>query len=190
MRLSGTAGTVVDSCTFDSPGGNGLMISGYNRGVKVTRNEFAWTGASAIVSLGLGGSRIDGSAPDFPEGTLIEGNLFREISVFVKQSGAYYHGVSANVTFRGNVGMNAARALVNINDGAFGGHLLEKNLLFNAVREVRDCLCSVALPVASGRLHTATQSLIHCPPIDLQTHDHGPINCECRLVLGSSGAGG
>ena len=41
-------------------------------------------------------------------------------------------------TLRGNVGYNAARALVNINDGAFGGHLLERNLLFNAVRETHD----------------------------------------------------
>ena len=33
---------------------------------------------------------------------------------------------------------NAPRAHININDGYGGGHLIEGNLLFNAVRETSD----------------------------------------------------
>jgi hypothetical protein len=47
-------------------------------------------------------------------------------------------GVSANLTLRGNVIFNAARAGVNINDGFAGGHLLTQNLIFNTVRETND----------------------------------------------------
>ena len=113
LRLSGTEGVRVLSCVFDAPGGNALMLSGHNRATTIQGNSFAWTGSSAIVSAGTGGGELTGG-DDFPEGTLIEGNLMREIAVYVKQSGALYQGVSANLTLRGNVMFNAARAAVNI----------------------------------------------------------------------------
>ena len=137
LRLSGTEGASVLSCVFLAPGGNALMLSGHSRRTTIAGNHFAWTGASAIVSAGLGGDSATGGA-DYPEGTLIAGNLMREIGVYVKQSGGLYQGVSANLTLRGNVMFNAARAAVNLNDGFAGGHLLTQNLLFNAVRETND----------------------------------------------------
>lgn len=138
VRLSGTTNTQVLNCVFWAPGGNGLMISGFNRATNVSNNHFAWTGASAIVSAGLGGGNISANSPEYPEGTLIQGNLAREIGVYVKQSGFYYQGISANVTLKGNVAFNAARAAVNINDGFAGGHFLSQNLFFNTVRETND----------------------------------------------------
>ena len=132
VRLANTVGVVVQNCSFSAPGGNGLMISGFNRAAVVRGNEFSYTGASAIVSAGLGGGQLDAGAPAFPEGTLLEGNVGREIGVYNKQSGWYYQAISANFTARGNVVYNAARAAINVNDGAFGGHLLERNLLFNS----------------------------------------------------------
>ena len=137
VRLAGTEGASVLSNVFLAPGGNGLQISEHNRATVVRGNHFAWTGASAIVSAGLGGGTPTGG-PDFPEGTVIEGNLMREIGVIIKQSGGLYMGVSANLTFRNNVGFNMARAAVNINDGFAGGHLLASNLIFNSVRETND----------------------------------------------------
>ena len=115
--LRGTVGANVTGCTFSAPGGNGIMISGFNRATRVARTSFTFTGASAIVSAGLGGGREDGGGPDFPEGTVVEGCLGREIGVYVKQSGFFYAGMSANVSLLGNVAFNAARAAVNINDG-------------------------------------------------------------------------
>jgi hypothetical protein len=137
VRLAGTEGCSVLSNVFLAPGGNGLQISEHNRATVVRGNHFAWSGASSIVSAGLGGGTPTGGA-DFPEGTVIEGNLMREIGVYVKQSGGLYQGVSANLTLRGNVMYNAARAAVNVNDGFAGGHLLTQNLLFNSVRETND----------------------------------------------------
>ena len=43
--------------------------------------------------------------------------------------------LSANSTIRRNIAFNLPRAAVNYNDGAFGGHLLERNLFFNAVSQ-------------------------------------------------------
>ena len=156
-------------CVFDAPGGNGLMISGYNRATLVANNSFALSGASAIVSAGLGGNREDAGAPDFPEGSVFSGNVFREIGVYVKQSGALYVAVTANFTFSGNVAFNAARAAVNINDGAFGGHLLHRNLLFNTVRETHDhgainsCACGFSRGRARAPKPSARRASLHAP---------------------------
>lgn len=138
VRLSGTSGVQILNCTFWSPGGNGLMISGWNRGTRVVGNEFVWTGASAIVAAGTGGALPDGGTPAYPEGTVIEGNLAHEIAVYVKQAGFVYMAMVANMTIRGNVVFNTARAGININDGFIGGHLIERNLLFNTIRETGD----------------------------------------------------
>jgi hypothetical protein len=137
VRLAGTEGCSVLSCVFSAPGGTGLQVSEHNRATVVRGNHFAWSGSSSITLAGLGGGTPTGG-PDFPEGTLVEGNLLREIGVYVKQSGGVYQGVSANTTLRNNVMFNAARAAVNVNDGFAGGHLITQNLLFNSVRETND----------------------------------------------------
>ena len=126
VRLSNTARVAVQNCSFSAPGGNGLMISGFNRATVVRGCEFSYTGANAIMSAGLGGGLQDAGAPAYPEGTLLESNVGREIGMYVKQAGFFYEAVSANFTARANVVFNAARAAINVNDGAFGGHLLEK----------------------------------------------------------------
>jgi hypothetical protein len=68
-----------------------------------------------------------------PTGTLVDGCAFSDMGVFVKQAGAVYMALSANSTIRRNIAYNLPRAAVNYNDGAFGGHLLSRNLFFNAV---------------------------------------------------------
>ena len=136
--LSGTQGCVISACSFISVGGNGLMISGFNRGVNVMGNEFAWMGENAIVSAGLIGSALNGLSGEYPEGTRVVSNLVREIGVYIKQTGFYYAAISANTTLIGNVFFNGPRAGININDGFGGGHLIQNNLGFNLVRETAD----------------------------------------------------
>lgn len=68
-----------------------------------------------------------------PTGTLVEGCVFSDMGVYVKQAGAVYMALSANSTVRRNIAYNLPRAAINYNDGAFGGHRLERNLFFNAV---------------------------------------------------------
>ena len=139
--LEGTHDVTIAGCTFWSPGGNGLIISGHNRNATVTRSHFAYAGDSAIVSAGRGAGSMDAVAGDYPAGTRILYNLVREIGLYVKQSGFYYHSLSANATIEGNVAFNMPRAGININDGFAGGHAIVKNLIFNSVRETSDHGC-------------------------------------------------
>ena len=137
--FNGTEGCTLSTSTIESVGGSGVALTGYNRGATISDNEFAWLGEAAIVSVGLVGNTIDGGqSGNFPEGTLIEGNLGHEVGVFVKQTGFYYAGVSANATLIRNIFFNGPRAGININDGFAGGHYIHNNVGFNFVRETSD----------------------------------------------------
>ena len=80
VEIEGAEDAVVRNVIFDSPGGNGLLLSGYVRRASIERNEFKWVGDSAIVLLG----RTDEAQPcngtygEQPRGTQIVGNFIHE----------------------------------------------------------------------------------------------------------------
>jgi hypothetical protein len=85
--IEGTENTTVSGCVFERVDGNSVMLSAYNRGARITHNEFAWTGASAVVVWGNtyaplypdvpAGLGYDGSGGDQPRGSLIAWNVMR-----------------------------------------------------------------------------------------------------------------
>ena len=81
-----------------------------------------------------------------PAGTTLQGNIFSNLGMEVKQAGGLYSALSANHTLRSNIFYNLPRAAVNINDGAHGGHELVNNLFFATVRETSDHGTSLSLP--------------------------------------------
>jgi hypothetical protein len=135
--MRGTTRAAVAGCTFTGIGGNALLLHGYNNGTQVTGSEFAWVGDNALVLLG-DSQLIDASARHVPQGTVVAGNLFRELGLYVKQAGALYQAISAGTTFARNVVFNVPREGVNVNDGAFGGHAIVDNVLFSTMRETSD----------------------------------------------------
>ena len=135
--VEGAKNFVIRNCTFDSPGGNALMLSNYIRDSVVEDNEFVWIGDSAIVLLGST-NLIDGTSGDQPRGTKILGNLVHENGIFGKQTAAFMQSMACQSELRGNVFFNGPRAGVNFNDGFGGGNIMSNNLLFNYVRETGD----------------------------------------------------
>jgi hypothetical protein len=138
--VEGAENIVVESCLFDGPGGNGLLLSNYVRDTLIQRNEFVRSGDSAIVSLGTV-QENDGTDGNQPRGVEIVENLAHEIGIWGKQTGFYYHGLSAQVVLKNNVAFNGPRAGINLNDGFGGGHEISGNLIFNMVRETCDHGC-------------------------------------------------
>ena len=139
LRFVGTRNCSVSGSLFVNLGGNGVMLSGWNKGGSVTDSEFQWLGENAVVSGG-DGSAHDNSAPDAPvgEGLLVARNIAHELGLFVKQAGFFYQTMSANTTVKGNVLFNGPRAGINLNDDYGGGHLISNNAAFNLVRESSD----------------------------------------------------
>lgn len=112
--LQGTEGVVVENCSFIGIGGNAVLITAYNRDAFIGYSQFRFVGDSAIVSVG-NVNGIDGLLQDVPINTRIVSNIASEIGLYVKQSGFYYHALSANATVDGNIFFNMPRAGININ---------------------------------------------------------------------------
>ncbi len=136
--LSHTVGAAVVGCAFSGLGGNGVLVAGANVGSRVERSAFSRLGENAVVACGERGTLQDLRGHGAPVGTAVVGNVFSELGAFVKQSGAFYAALSANSTVARNIAFNLPRAAVNVNDGAFGGHVIEGNLFFGTVRETAD----------------------------------------------------
>ena len=133
----GVDGLRIDSCRFDSPGGNGLFLSNYIRHAVVNNSEFVWTGDSAIASVGST-DLIDGTDGNQPRGNVITSNVMHEVGIFGKQTSAYIQALTAQTILANNVFFNGPRAGINFNDGFGGGNLMMHNLGFNMVRETGD----------------------------------------------------
>ena len=61
------------------------------------------------------------------------GNLMHDIGVYGKETSCYMQAVTALATVRNNVCYNGPRAGVSLNDGFFGGTVMEGNVIFNMV---------------------------------------------------------
>jgi len=144
LVLEGSEGATVDGCLFERVDGTALLISGYNRGARVTRNAFKWIGDSAIVAWGKtkgdptgqdGWDATDGNQPRY---TFVENNIASEVGIWEKQSSLYMQAKASDSFLHGNVGFNGPRAGINFNDGFGGNSTLLKNLVFNVCRESGD----------------------------------------------------
>lgn len=151
-----------------------LLLSGYNRNARISRNDFKWIGDSAIVSWGRttgdpsGEDGWDGRNGDQPRYNIIEYNFASEVGIHEKQSSLYMQAKTSDSLLYANVGFNGPRAGINFNDGFGGNSTLMFNLVFNFCRESGDHgpfnRCVVARNMCAARLHA---TLTH--PILIQT---------------------
>jgi hypothetical protein len=109
---------VVEDCRFNQVGGNALVLNGHVIDSIVRRNEFAFCGDSAIVSVG-NSRAIDGTAPTYPNRNLIQFNHIHHVGVYGKQTSCYFQALSANSSFVDNVCYAGPRAGLNYNDGMY-----------------------------------------------------------------------
>jgi hypothetical protein len=77
--IEGAERVVVDGCDFDHPGGNGVCVSNYNRNTTVSNNHLHQLGEVGVAIIGST-DLINATGGNFPDGTLIEGNLINEVS--------------------------------------------------------------------------------------------------------------
>lgn len=101
---------------FDSPGGNGLLLSNYVRNAVVAQNEFKFVGDSAIVLLGST-KLCDATDGNQPRGTLVQGNFIHDIGLYGKQGCGAFQSLAMQSTYTHNILFNGPRAGVLWNDG-------------------------------------------------------------------------
>ena len=135
--IEGCEGCAVTHCLFERIDGNGIFVSGYTRHVKMTDNEFAWIGLSAMAGWGYT-KEDDGTDGQQPRFTEISRNYVREIGLIEKQSSMWFQAKTCQTVLKDNIAFNGPRAGINFNDGFGGGTNVTDNLIFNQCRESGD----------------------------------------------------
>ena len=89
-------GFVVELCTFESIGGNGVVLDGANARATLRYNEFHRVGDSAMVAVGETAG-IDGySAPRSANFTRVVSNFVHEIGLVGKQVSSWCQMLAVN----------------------------------------------------------------------------------------------
>ena len=132
-----TRNCAIEDCFFDAVGGNAIFISDYNRNIQVVGNLFVETGDSAVCLVGSHHLMV-GSQRMFPYECLVSNNLIHNCGVLGKQIAGVYISRAKRISVSHNHIYNIPRAGICINDGPWGGHVIEYNKVHDTCRETGD----------------------------------------------------
>jgi hypothetical protein len=83
------------------------MLSGYHRNATLRKNHIAWTGGTAFAGWGRtdemsdnGIHGYDATGGEFPQYTLLDGNVMRETGIWEKQSSCWFQVHPPLITLR------------------------------------------------------------------------------------------
>ncbi len=157
VLLDGTERCGVRNSTFSLLGGNAVFVSNYNRQSDISGNLIEYIGGSAIAFVGSADAvrspsfRYEEFVPAgeldtipgpknnaYPADGVAEDNLIRHIGMIEKQVAGVQIQLAARIGVRHNTIYHVPRSGINIGDGAWGGHVIEYNDVFQTVLETGD----------------------------------------------------
>ena len=157
FMLTGTEDVSILDCEFDQVGGNAVFVNNYNRHVLVKGCHIHDTGASGVCFVGDPDavrdplfeygqkndlSEIDRSigpkTNNYPAESTVEDCLLHGIGRVERQPAGVQIEMASEITVRDCSIYDTARAGINIGDGAWGGHLIERCDVFDTVLETHD----------------------------------------------------
>jgi len=146
----------ISDCEFDQVGGNTIFVNNYNRRISIRGCYIHHSGANGIAFVGdpatvrnplfrygnqdfKGLDRTRGPKGDnFPEDCLVEDCLITMTGRDEKQTAPVHISMSHKIRVNHCSIYDVPRAGININEGTFGGHIIENNDVFNTVLETGD----------------------------------------------------
>ena len=157
VLFENTENCKINNCEFKEIGGNAVFLSRYAYQDTVIGNHIHHTGGSAICIVGDTSATRSGAygyshfipfeqmdrtpGPKnklYPRQCLVEDNLIHDLGTVEKQVAGVEIQIAAMLTIRYNTIYDVPRAGINVGDGAFGGHLIEYNDVFDTVLETSD----------------------------------------------------
>jgi hypothetical protein len=157
VRMSGVEDCCVRDCFFNQLGGNGVFFDGYNRRCEVTGSRFHKLGESAVCVVGSYDSVRSGpigygndwpqddfdptpgpKGNDYPKDCRVHDCLIYNIGRVGKQTAGVFISMSEGVTVSHCTIFSVPRSGITVNDGCWGGHVIEFNDVFNTVIETGD----------------------------------------------------
>ncbi|MBV5283544.1 MAG: PDZ domain-containing protein [Paludibacter sp.] len=156
VYFNGAEDCSVQDCEFDQVGGNTVFVNNYNRRIAVTGCYIHNSGASGVVFVGDPATvrspifqygnqnyktmdRTQGPKSDnYPEDCLVENCLITLTGRDEKQTAPVHISMSHKIRVNHCSIYDVPRAGININEGTFGGHVIENCDIFNTVLETGD----------------------------------------------------
>ena len=127
----------VEDCFFHANGGNAVFLDGYNLRCGVSGCTFSEAGESGVCLVGYNMGRL-GSARPFPAECAVHNNHMHHLGVYGKQTaGVFLSCCERNVVSHNEI-HHLPRAAICINDGTWGGQIIEHNWLYETCLESVD----------------------------------------------------
>jgi hypothetical protein len=155
--LTGTEDIRILDTEFDQVGGNAIFVSNYNRRVLIKGCHIHDAGASGVCFVGDPGavsdplfeykekndlSEIDRTVGprtnNYPADCTVEDSLIHGIGRVERQPAGVQISMAMGITVRDVSIYDTARAGINISEGTWGGHLIERCDVFDTVLETHD----------------------------------------------------
>jgi pimeloyl-ACP methyl ester carboxylesterase len=156
VLFNGAADCSILDCEFDQVGGNAIFINNFNRRITVTGCYIHHSGANGIAFVGDPAmvrsplfrygpqdynniDRTPGPKGDnYPEDCVVEDCLITMTGRDEKQTAPVHISMSHRIRVSHCSIYDVPRAGININEGTFGGHIIEYCDVFNTVLETGD----------------------------------------------------
>ena len=157
ILFNGARRCTVANTEFDQVGGNAIFVNKWNRELAIKGCYFHDIGASAVAFVGDPdavrsplfeyGQHRDWAAMDrtpgpksdnYPADCVVEDSLMHGLGQIEKQGAGVQVSMSARITIRQCSIYDASRSGININEGTFGGHVIEGCDIFDTVQETHD----------------------------------------------------
>ncbi len=157
FMLTGTENVQILDCEFDQVGGNAVFVNNYNRNTLVKGCHIHDAGASGVCFVGDPNavrdplfeyhetndlSKIDRTpgpkTPNYPSLGTVEDCLIHGIGRVERQPAGVQISMASEITVRDVSIYDCARAGINISEGTWGGHLIERCDVFDTVLETHD----------------------------------------------------
>jgi len=156
LVYSGAEDCSVVDCEFDQVGGNTILVNNYNRRISIKGCYIHHSGANGIAFVGdpeavrspifrygpqnfSSMNRTPGPKNDnYPDDCLVEDCLITMTGRDEKQTAPVHISMSHKIRVNHCSIYDVPRAGININEGTFGGHVIENCDVFNTVLETGD----------------------------------------------------
>jgi hypothetical protein len=157
ITITGAEDVRILDCEFDQPGGNAVFVNNYNRRVLIRGCHIHDAGASGVCFVGDPAAvrdplfeygrtqdlakidRTPGPKSDnYPADSAVEDCLIHGIGRVERQPAGVQIAMAARIAIRDTSIYDCARAGINIGDGTWGGHLIERVDVFDTVLETHD----------------------------------------------------
>ena len=156
VTFNGAENCSITNCEFCSVGGNTIFVNNYNRHINIKGCYIHNSGASGVLFVGdsaavrspaYGYVKRDYTKLDtirgprsnnYPSDCLVEDCLIALTGRDEKQTAGVQMSMSAKIRVNHCSIYDMPRAGININEGTFGGHIIENSDIFNTVLETGD----------------------------------------------------